>query len=58
MQIVFSNTSSLLSYAVRGTTLSRWSQVDMLFDDGTLIGASPRRSGQYAAGVQKISLKA
>lgn len=57
MQIVFSNTNSLLSYAVRGTTFSRWSQVDMLFDDGTLIGASPRRSGQYAAGVQKMTLK-
>lgn len=57
MQIVFSNTNSLLSFAVRGTTFSRWSQVDLLFEDGTLIGASPRKSGMYAAGVQKMTLK-
>ena len=29
----------------------------MLFDDGTLIGASPHRCGLYAAGVQKMTLK-
>lgn len=57
MQIVFSNTNRLLSLAVRGTTFSRWSQVDLLFDDGVLIGASPRSCGPYVAGVQKMTLK-
>lgn len=56
MYVVFSSSATATSLAVRVATRSPWSHVDMLWDDGTLIGAVSHAQGPYAAGVQKLTL--
>lgn len=56
MYLVFSSCPTLTSWVIRISTASAWSHVDMLWDDGTLIGSVSDKQGGYAAGVQKLNL--
>lgn len=57
MYVVFSSSPTPISFAIRAATHSQWSHVDMLWDDGTLIGSVSSAQGPYAAGVQKLTLE-
>ncbi len=57
MYIVFSSAPTITSLAIRTATVSSWSHVDMLWDDGTLIGSVSHAQGVHAAGVQKLTLE-
>lgn len=48
MRIAFSATNDISGVVIRLFTASPWNHVDVLFDDGTLIGATT------AEGVQKL----
>jgi uncharacterized protein YycO len=50
MKVLFSATESLGGKLIRIGTRSDWNHVDLLFSDGTLIGAT-------SAGVQKLTLE-
>lgn len=57
MYLVFSSSPTPISLAIRIATKSTWSHVDMMWDDGTLIGAVATAKGPYKSGVQKLTLK-
>ena len=57
MYIVFSSAPTVASYAIRMATASQWSHVDMLWEDGTLIGSVSHQQGPYSPGVQKLTLE-
>lgn len=48
MRIVFSASNNIVGVVIRLFTASPWNHVDVLFDDGILIGATT------AEGVQKL----
>lgn len=57
MFIVFSSSSLLSSQLIKFGTFSRWSHVDALFSDGTLIGADSSARASFKPGVQKLTLE-
>jgi uncharacterized protein YycO len=50
MKVLFSASNKIGGYLIRLGTKSSWCHVDLLFDDGTLIGATGK-------GVQKLTLQ-
>lgn len=51
MLIIFSRDHSLVGLGIRALTASKWSHVDMMFADGTMIGATSK------AGVERTTLE-